>query len=1036
MNLAAIAIRRPVFTTMLALGLLVLGFVGLKGLGTDLFPDVSFPVVAVNVPYPGAGPAEVESLVTKPVEDAVIGLNGIDRVRSYSREGLSTTLVIFKLGVDISDAATQVRERVAGIRARLPRDVLEPAMSRLDVSAAPIMTYTLASTRSLSDARRYADDVIKPALEQLPGVAFVDVKGGNKREIRVLLDRERMDALRLDAPGVVARLRAANLNVPAGRFDEGAREVSVRTTGDLPSVEAVRDLIVATAADGSAVRLRDVAKVEDGFADRLTIVRSNGADTVSFEVQKQSGQNTVEVADLVKAKLGELEDSLPAELSIASVVDQSRLIRENLHEVEIAIVFGGAMAILIILLFMLDLRSTLISAVALPTSVIGTFFFMYVLGYSLNMMTLLGLSLAIGLLIDDAVVVRENIFKHLEMGKEPRAAALDGTQEIALSVLATTLTIIAVFLPVAFVKGMVGQFFRQFGITISVAVALSMFVAFTLDPMLSSRFSRRLGEKDRFFRIKRPFRRFFDALDAAYFALLKWSLGHKLLVLALAVSSLVVMAVLAKLAGSDFVNAEDRGQFLVELELPAGTALGTTAEHSRVVEEKLRAHPEVRNVYAILGPSGDSSRVSYRVLTTRKHERTVPLEVIKDAAREATKLIPDVEVSIADPPFVEGAAAEAPIMIAVRGKSYDDVVPMAQELAKILETTPGVADVRMKYSPGRPELAVELDRQKMADLGLPVAAAALAVRNALEGEEAGKLRLGDDEVPIKVRLAKSDRASEAALLALTLNGPKGSVKLADVAKLSRAAGPQVIEREGRARQIQLWATPKGRPLGDIVAEIGPRIDKMHRPDGAGVFYDGQIRMMGETNENMGLALLLGVVFIYIVLASQFESFLHPVTIMVTLPLALVGAIMGLFLAGTSLAMGAIIGIILLMGLVTKNAILLIDRAIVRVREEGESPLDAVLAAGPERLRPILMTSAAMVLGMLPTALGRGEGSEFRAPMAIAVIGGVVSSTLLSLLVVPVFYVALESLKAWLAARGRSLFTGGSSGAETTPSPAE
>ncbi|MSP26088.1 MAG: efflux RND transporter permease subunit [Myxococcales bacterium] len=1018
MNLASVAIARPVFTTMLAVGLLVLGFVGLAGLGTDLFPDVAFPVVAVNVPYPGASPDEVETLVTQPVEDAVIGLNDIDRVRSFTREGLSTTLVIFKLGVDISDAATQVRERVAGVRARLPREVLEPSITRFDVSAAPILTYTLASRRSLSEARNYADDVLKPALEQVQGVALVDVKGGTKREIRVALNRHRLDALRLDAPAIVLRLRAANLNVPAGRYDEGTREVSVRTVGAFANVEAIRELIVAAAPDGSAVRLRDVATIDDGFEDRLTIVRSNGADTVSFEVKKQSGQNTVEVADAVNAKLAELEKSLPPELSVTRIIDQSRIVKENLHEVQVSIVFGGAMAILIILIFMLDLRSTLISAVALPTSVIGTFFFMYVLGYTLNMMTLLGLSLAIGLLIDDAVVVRENIFKHLEMGKEPARAALDGTQEIALSVLATTLTIVAVFLPVAFVKGMVGQFFRQFGITISVAVTLSMLVAFTLDPMLSSRFATNLEGHgiDRFEPIKRPFRRFFAGLDAGYEALLRWAVGHRKSVLALAGASLAMMVVFAKLAGSDFVNAEDRGQFLVELELPAGTALAETALQSRAVEEAIRAHPEVKSVFATIGPSGDSSRAIYRVVTSRKSERTVPLEAIKDAARKAATLIPNVKVSVADPPFIEGAAAEAPIMIGVRGKSYDEVVPMAEQLENILRTTPGVTDVRMKYSPGRPELEVAPDRHKLAELGVPVAAVAMALRTAVEGEEAGRLRLGDDEIPIKVRLASEERGSEQALAALTLATPRGPVKLSDVASFSRADGPQVIEREGRARQIQIWAAPKGRPLGDIVAEITPRIDAIPRPSGAGVFYDGQIRMMGETNQNMGLALLLGVAFIYIVLASQFESFIHPLTIMVTLPLALVGAITGLFLSGNSLAMGAIIGIILLMGLVTKNAILLVDRALVRVRDRGESPLDAVLAAGPERLRPILMTSAAMVLGMLPTALGQGEGSEFRAPMAIAVIGGVVSSTLLSLLVVPVVYLAVESLKATIARR--------------------
>jgi hydrophobe/amphiphile efflux-1 (HAE1) family protein len=1015
-GLSGIAVRRPVFTVMVTLGILVLGLTGFLRLGTDLFPDVSFPLVNVTVPYPGASPSEVEALVSKVVEDSVVSLNGIDRVRTYSREGLSTTVIFFKLGADITEASTQVRERVSQIRFKLPTDTKEPIISRLDVSAAPIMSYTLRGDVALPALRKYAVDVLKPALEQVDGVASIDVKGGADREIRVELDRARVDALGLDAGAIVASLRMANLTVPAGHYDEGSREVSVRTLGELPSVDAVREVIVAAARDGSAVRLRDVARVEDGYADVHTRVRVNGEEAVTFEVLKQSGENTVAVSDRVKARLAELEKSFPASYTAGVVTDQSRFIVTNVDEVERAIVFGGAMAILIILLFMLDLRSTLISAVALPTSVVGTFFAMYVLGYTLNMMTLMALSLAIGLLIDDAVVVRENIFKHMERGKDPWRAALDGTKEISLSVLATTLTIVAVFLPVSFVKGMVGQFFRQFGLTISCAVVLSLFVAFTLDPMLSSRFSKRLDDKsDRFDALKRPFNAFFQGLDRSYRALLEWSVRHKLLVGFAAFASLGLMAFIAVLMGNDFVNPEDRGQFVLELELPAGTSLDETARAAAPVERRMLEHPDFTMVFATIGLNGESNRIQYRIITRPKQERpAVTLAALKDVARQAAAGLAGAKVSINDPPFVEGAPAEAPIMIDVRGNTFEEIESAANGLAHLLETTPGVDDVQVKYSSGRPELVVMIDRSRAADQGLPVAGLAMALRTSMEGEEAGKLRQGKDEIPIRVRLAKGDRASADALQHLTLRTPKGPVELGDVAALTRAEGPQVIEREDRNRQIQVWASMRGRPLGDIVRELEPRIAELGLPKDVHLAYDGQIRMMNETNENMGLAMLLGVVFIYIVLASQFESFIHPITIMLTLPLALVGAVLALFLTGNTMAMGALIGIILLMGLVTKNAILLIDRAIVRVREQGEPPLQAVLEAGPERLRPILMTSAAMVLGMLPTAINQGEGSEFRAPMAIAIIGGVISSTLLSLIVVPVFYLAIEGLKGRLA----------------------
>lgn len=1016
MNLSAVSIRRPVFTVMVMTALLVLGVMGFKRLGTDLFPDVSFPVVVVNVAYPGASPTEVETLVTKEIEDAVVSLNGIDRVRSFSRESLSTTIVIFHLGVDLSEAATEVRERVAQVRHELPDDVKEPMISRFDVSAAPIMTYTLGGKRPLPELRKFAEDVIKPALEQVAGVAAIEVRGGATREVHVELDRAKVDALMLDPGVVVQQLRAANLTVPGGRFTEGRNEVSVRTLGELEDVEAVRDVIVAISDDGSTVRLRDIAQVEDGFAEIRTRVRANGDEAVSFDVRKQSGENTIAVAEAVEARLEELQKTFPKDVAPQLIVDQSRYIKDNVREVETAILFGGAMAVLIVLVFMLDLRSTLISAVALPTSVIGTFFAMWVLGYTLNMMTLLGLSLAIGLLIDDAIVVRENISKHIERGSDPFTASLEGTKEIALAVLATTLTIVAVFMPVAFVKGLVGQFFRQFGITISVAVMLSLFVAFTLDPMLSSRFSRPHGAVDPpwIAAIKRPFLAVFSAMDDAYRGALEWSLRHKLVIGLAAVGSLVLTGFLAGLTGNDFMNAEDRGQFVVEIEMPAGTSLDETDRVSKLAERALLANPEMRTLYATIGPEEESNKVQWRVITSRKDERTVPLVELKDAAREAiVGVAPEAIVAVTEPPFVEGAQTEAPIMINVRGDSYDEILPTAYAIEKILRGTAGLEDISVKYSSGRPELEVNVDRQRAADRGLAVAQVALAIRTATEGEEATRLRDGKDEIPIRVRLEERDRKDAAELSQLTMVGPKGPVKLSDVATFTRGEGPQVIEREDRNRQVQIWASPRDRSLGEVMADVQPKINALSLPPRTSIAYDGEIRFMGETNENIGVALLLGVVFIYIVLASQYESFIHPFTIMLTLPLALVGAIFALFLSGNTMAMGAMIGILLLMGLVTKNAILLIDRAIARVREEGESPHRAVLAAGPERLRPILMTSAAMMMGMLPTAIGRGEGSEFRAPMAIAVIGGVISSTLLSLIVVPVFYLAIEQARARL-----------------------
>jgi HAE1 family hydrophobic/amphiphilic exporter-1 len=1019
MNLSAIAIKRPVFTVMVTVALMVLGAMGLSRLGTDLFPDVTFPIVVVTVPYPGASPREVEQLVSKPLEDAIVSMNGIDRLRTTSREGVSTSIIIFKLGVDLQDAATQVRERVAQTRYKLPQEIKEPAVARFDVGSAPVLTYTLrGGGRSLPETAQFARDVIKPALEQVDGVAAVEVNGGAEREVHVDLDRAKIDALRLSPLAILEQLRAQNLNVPAGRYDEGIREISVRTVGELRTVDEVRGVIVATAPDGSSVRLSDIATVQDGYKELRTRIRVNQEPAVSFDVRKQSGSNTIAVSDAVKAKLDFIQKTFPQGYETAIIIEQAKFIRENTHEVEVAIVFGGAMAILVILLFMLDLRSMLISSVALPTSVISTFFVMYVLGFTLNMMTLLGLSLAIGLLIDDAVVVRENIAKHLERGVDPRTAALVGTQEISLSVLATTLTVVAVFLPVAFMSGIVGQFFRQFGLTIVAAVLVSLFVAFTLDPMLSSRFSKAhihggSAARDPWAGVKRPFEAFFKGMEESYRVVLGWVVRRKLVVGVIAFAAFLAMFPIAGLTGVDFVNAEDRGQFIVDIELPAGTKLSETGALVAPAEAKLLEDKRFITLLSTIGPNGEVNKVRWRIVTTPKSARTVGLPVLKEATRDVIKaVVPGARISITDPPFVEGAATEAPIMVQVRAPDYDTLAPLAREFERALKSVPGVDDVDTKYTPGQPELRVAIDRDKAARAGVPVASVALALRAAIEGDEAGKLRQGKDDVPIRVRLAQADRANMEDVLQMTMWTPKGPVALGDLARLSYGEGPSVIEREDRERQIVIWAGTKGRSLGDIAPEMRSAFAKIKLPPGGSYHLDGQIRQMEESNSAMGVAMLLALVFIYIVLASQFESFIHPVTIMVTtLPLAAVGAIVGVFLSGTTLAMSSFIGIIFLMGLVTKNAILVVDRALVRVRDHGETPLQAMLEAGPERLRPILMTSAAMVLGMLPTATARGDGSEFRSPMAIAVIGGVISSTVLSLVVVPAFYLGVEGARA-------------------------
>jgi len=1030
MTLSDIAIRRPVFTTVITVGLMVLGLMSYRSIGTDLFPDVNFPIITVMTVYPGASPSEIESQVTRPLEDAVAGINDLDTVRSYSRESVSVVLVVFKLKANIDKAAQDVRERVAGARAKLPTDVREPSVRRVDVGAAPILTLLASGPMSNEELRKITEDQVKPALERVKDVAAVEVIGGKDRQIHVDIDRQKLDALNLPLTAVIDKLRLENLSLPAGHFEQGPQEISVRLSGDLRSAEEVGRVIVATTQSGTQIPLSEIARVRDAFAETRTRIRANGQEAVAFEVVKQSGTNTIAVADGVEKRLEEIKKTLPPGYKMSLIIDQSIFIRENTHEVEISVIYGGLMAILVILLFMLDWRSTFISGLALPTSVITTFFVMDMLGFTLNMMTLMALSLAIGLLIDDAVVVRESIFRHLERGEPPAVAASKGTSEIALAVLATTLTIVAVFVPVAFMSGLVGQFFRQFGLTISAAVLVSLFIAFTLDPMLSSKLAVTIDHSRQRAWPVRMLEAMHAAVEEAYAGLLAVTTRYRLVTVVVAVAVFAGSLQLAKLMGNEFMSPEDRGQFMVSIEMPPGTSLEETARLSAPAERKLLENKNVTIVYAKLGPGDEVNKVQWRVLTTPKTERKQVLESIKEDARKAiASTIPHAKVSVMPPAFIEGLPSGAPLLVQVRGSNLALLERDATAVEAMLRSIPGTGDVNLEYSPGKTEQTVHIDRQRAADLGVPVAMIARTLRAALEGEEAGQLHVEDNqrkEVKIRVRLREADRGALDRLLALTIATPKGFVPLSTVATIAPQAGPQVIERQDRTRQILVTCSPTTRSLGEVTADLEAKLAAYKFNGDNHVRLDGMVKQMKESGEAMAMALALAIVFIYLILAAQFESFVHPMTIMLSLPLAFVGAFVGLFMTDNSVSMGSNIGVILLMGLVTKNGILLVDAALQNQRD-GKSALDAVTEAGRRRLRPILMTSAAMVLGMLPTAVGNGPGSEFRAPMAIAVIGGVITSTLLTLLVLPSVFLWFDSARRLFRKKGSDPF-------QTPPKP--
>ncbi|MCB9685493.1 MAG: efflux RND transporter permease subunit [Alphaproteobacteria bacterium] len=1014
-SISDIAIRRPVFTTMVMVGMMVLGIVAFFRLPVDLFPDVSFPLITVVTPYPGAGPEEVEELVTRPIEDAVSSLSGIDTVRSYSREGVSTVIVQFEIGTDIKTANLDVRDRVNTVRRDMPRDVMEPSFLRLDPAASPVATLVLGGDADPRELRRFADDDLRPIFEQCDGVASVTVKGGAVREIGVELDADKLLHYGVSVGQVSQALASENLNVPAGRMTGDATETSLRLQGRYTDLDQIRDTVVSRAG-GELVRVRDIGEVVDHQVERRTMVRVNGQEAVSLEVVKQSGGNTVAVAEEVKHALEkEALDRLPPGWTLDVAIDSSGFIEESLDDLKVSILVGGLAAIGIIFLFMLDWRSTFISALALPTSVVATFFAMYMVDFSLNMMTMMGLSLAIGFLIDDAIVVRENIYRHIEEGSDPVTAASVGTKEIALAVLATTTSILAVFIPVGFTGGMIGMFFRQFAFTVAIAVTISLFVAFTLDPMLSARMVKAKGlqEEEEDWGPLNLVRSGLDSLDHLYRDVLEWSLRWKITTMMLA--SLIFFLSLGSVAlmGSEFVPKSDRGQFGVSIFLPAGSSLEHTSEVMAELERITLADPDTELVYTTIGVSEEARRAGMRITMVPKHERLRKLEDVMDDFRKEYARVPGIKFSFQEVGLVEGDAdiRQMPVSINVRGDSFDTLVPLADRVSALVKSTPGIVDADSTWSPGSPELSVVVDREETSRLGISAGAVGSAMRAAVVGDTPTRFKDGESDWEVRVRLRPEDRNDRTRVEALPIPTYAGVVPLRQVARLQETTGPSTIEREQRQRQITVSANVLGRSLGEVVGEIESNMADWDLPEGTSISFGGETEQMRESGAAFGVALLLAIIFTYIVLASQFESFVHPATIMASLPLALVGALLALFLTGKAFGMSSFIGIILLMGLVTKNAILLVDQANQLRDEEHLDKHDALLKAGPRRLRPILMTSAAMVLGMLPTAMSTGSGSEFRSPMAIVVIGGVITSTVLTLVVVPVLYTWFDVLTA-------------------------
>jgi HAE1 family hydrophobic/amphiphilic exporter-1 len=1027
MKLADVSIERPVFATMMILALIVLGLFSYAKLNIDLFPDIDFPYVTVTTVLPGAGPQQMETDVTKKVEDAVNTIGGIDHIQSISQEGVSIVVIQFKLEVDGKQAAQEVREKISAARANLPTDIKDPVIQRIDPASQPIFVLTVSGDRSDKEITTYTKNVIRKRLENVAGVGKVELVGGAEREIQIEVDATRLQAYNLSIQDVIQSVGAANLEIPAGNMIKGRQQLLVRTMGKYTDLFDFNNVIVATPG-GKNVHLSDVARVTDGVVEQTSMTRVNGQPAVGLNIMKQSGGNTVRVADAINKQLERIKKELPADLRLTVARDNSTFIRDAINDVLFDIFYGGLLAIIVVYLFLANLRPTIISAIALPTSIIASFIIMYALNFTLNMMSLLALSLAVGLLIDDAIVVIENIYRHMQKGESPMEAAKAATSEIGLAVMATTFTIVAVFIPVAFVPGIVGRFFYQFGITVSVSVMVSLFVAFTLTPMLSSRWLHEEDEELKpegniFRKGLYYFNHSFELLSHSYQGASRWALKHRGTVLLISIAIFFSSFYLMRFLGSSFFPSSDQGEFLITVQSAPGSSLEQTRQICAQLDSAARTRPEVTTTLVTIGAGNDPvTKGNVLVKLVKKRERKKGIEQLQDEMRAEFGSIAGAKLGFQAQGGIGGA--QKPVIMSVRGDDLVTLEKIATSVERVVRTTPGAVDVDNSLEITKPEVRIAIDREKASDLGVNVGLIASTARAMVDGYVATQFQVEDEQFDVRVRLRKEDRTSLDNIRDMTVksnkdvgNQQKVLVPISSVADIRQGSGPSKINRFDRQREIRIDANLSGRMLGDVLADIQKHTKTMELPDGYSVSVTGQGQMQEESFGNILLSLGLAIVFVYIVLAAQFESFSLPLAIMLALPMSLIGAVLGLLAFNSAISVMSMIGIIMLMGLVTKNGILLVDYANV-LRDRGMERNAALVEAGATRLRPILMTTFAMIFGMVPVAFALGEGSEMRAPMGQAVIGGLITSTLLTLFIVPAVYTLLDDMSGFFKRLGK------------------
>jgi HAE1 family hydrophobic/amphiphilic exporter-1 len=1019
-NFTDFALKRPITVLMLIIVVIILGSVSLTRVGLDLLPEMNFPIAAVITEYRGVGPEEIETLITRPLEETLGTVTNVKQISSITASGSSIVLIEFNMGTDMDFAALEMREKIDLVRGWLPDDASQPLVFKFDPSMMPVMVVGLGGMDDLAQLKELAEETIKPRLERLEGVASVSVQGGRKREIEVRLHPAALEGYGVGIEQVIQTLAAENLTLPGGTVQEGAEELLLRTTGEFRSVEEIGEVNIMTPT-GVPIKVKDLGTVTDTYSEADQVAYLNGRPAVGLLIQKQTGANTARVGQSIKRELENLR-SLHQELEYTYILDQSEFIELSLASMTKNALGGALLAVLILLLFLRNFRSTLVIAIVIPISIISTFILVHFAGLTLNLMTLGGMALGVGMLVDNAIVVLENIFRLREEGKSPLEAARLGAAEVAMAVTASTLTTVAVFLPIVYVEGMITEIFKQLALTVTFSLLASLVVSLTLTPLLSSRLlvvevnNNNHGKGGILKRYSHLFGKKLEQLDNAYGRALSWCLGNRKRVLGTAVVLFILSLVLVPFVGAEFLPATDEGRLSIAVRLPVGSTLEATEAVAERVARTAAGLPQVQDVYYTIGGSGGMGMDGSGGMGGGPEQATIDITLVPagqrelstaEVAEELRKLfrdIPGAEITVAAQSMIMMGSGGA-VNIAIKGDDLELLDDLAESIVAVIEEIPGVRDPDTSLREGRPELQVRPRRQRLAALGLTTGQVANAIDTALQGRVATRLRVAGEEIEIRVRLAGDQTRQDLERLVLT--SPLGmKLTLADVADFVYDVSPRSIYREDQVRLVTVTADISGRDLGSVMGDIQSRVARIPLPEGYFIEYGGEYEEMASAFGGLALAGVLGVVLVYAIMAAQFESLLHPFTIMFSVPFAITGAVLGLFVTGRTLNVTSAIGGVMLAGIVVNNAIVLVDY-INTLRGRGLTLETAVVTAGRTRLRPILMTTLTTILAMFPLALGIGEGAELQAPLATVVMCGLTVSTLLTLFIVPTIYTIVD-----------------------------